>query len=95
MAKKDLSKVTADLAALAGKLPTQGRRSPGGKGRAGVAVEETRQFSFSLRKSLRKELARLAADTDVTMRAYVLLALREKGLGVTDEDLRDLRKERD
>ena len=50
------------------------------------------QFSLSLRKSLRKELARMAADTDMTMRAFVLNALKEKGLPVRDDDLADLRK---
>lgn len=50
------------------------------------------QFSFGLRKSLRKELARLAADEDMTMRAFILDALKEKGLSVTEEDLLDLRK---
>jgi len=41
---------------------------------------------------LRKELARLADDADMTMRAFILEALREKGLSVTDEDLADLRR---
>jgi hypothetical protein len=56
--------------------------------------EETIQFSLSLRKSLRKQLASLAADADMTMRAFVLNALKAKGLSVRDEDLADLRKER-
>jgi hypothetical protein len=43
---------------------------------------------------LRKELARLAAEADMTMRAFVLSALKEKGLKVSDEDLVDLRKRR-
>ena len=47
-----------------------------------------------MRKTLRKELARLADDADMPMRAYVLLALRGKGLNVTDEDLVDQRKQR-
>ena len=44
------------------------------------------QFSLSLRKSLRKELARLAADAEMTMRAFVLNALKKKGLAVRDDD---------
>jgi hypothetical protein len=56
--------------------------------------EEVTQFSLSLRKGLRKELARLAADADMTMRAFVLNALKEKGLAVRDDDLLDLRRER-
>ena len=46
-----------------------------------------------MRKELRKQLTRLASDDDMTMRAFVLNALKEKGLSVR-EDLVDLRKER-
>ncbi len=56
--------------------------------------EEIAQFSLSLRRGLRKQLARLADDADVTMRAFVLNALKEKGLDVRPDDLIDLRKER-
>ena len=47
-----------------------------------------------MRKELRKQLARLASEADMTMRAFVLNALKEKGLWVRDDDLIDLRKER-
>ena len=43
--------------------------------------------------SLRRELDRLAIDNDTTMQAFVLGALRDKGLSVTDDDLLDLRKQ--
>ena len=56
--------------------------------------EPVTQFSLSLRRDLRKQLARLADDADMTMRAFVLNALKAKGLAVRDDDLRDLRKER-
>lgn len=59
-----------------------------------AAEEKLTQFSFSMRQSLRKELARLAADEDMTMRAFILNALKEKGLSVREDDLLDLRKER-
>jgi hypothetical protein len=62
--------------------------------KAAPRQEETIQFSLSLRKSLRKQLASLAADADMTMRAFVLNALKAKGLSVRDDDLADLRKER-
>jgi len=62
--------------------------------RPAAKPEETIQFSLSLRKSLRKQLASLAADADMTMRAFVLDALKAKGLSVRDDDLADLRKER-
>jgi hypothetical protein len=56
--------------------------------------EEVTQFSLSLRKGLRKQLGRLADDADMTMRAFVLNALKEKGLDVRADDLLDLRKDR-
>jgi hypothetical protein len=56
--------------------------------------EEVSQFSFGLRKGLRKQLGRLADDADMTMRAFVLNALKEKGLDVRADDLLDLRKDR-
>lgn len=98
MTKKDLQRVQADLAALAEPFPTQNisvrgaiRQRPASGTEEG---EEVIQFSLSLRKSLRKELARLAAEADMTMRAFVLLALKEKGVNVSDDDLVDLRKRR-
>ena len=104
MGKKSLENVTADLSALAAAMPTQRpvapqppqpelkvvRSTPQKK----PAVEPLTQFSFSLRKSLRKELTRLASDADMTMQAFILSALKAKGLAVTDEDLLDRRKER-
>jgi hypothetical protein len=45
-------------------------------------AEEVIQFSLSLRTGLRKQLARLADDADMTMRAFVLNALKDKGLDV-------------
>ena len=50
------------------------------------------QLSLSLRKSLRRQLSRLSVDADMTMRAFVLNALKEKGLSVRDNNLADLRK---
>lgn len=93
MTKKDLSKLQTDLSALAGTMPTQ-RTAPARAGKLVKPVfdEEISQFSFGLRKSLRKQLSQLAMAEDVTMRAFVLNALKEKGLDVTDEDLLDLRK---
>ena len=64
------------------------------KPKANVEPEPVTQFSLSLRKDLRKQLARLADEADMTMRAFVLLALKAKGLSVRDDDLVDLRRER-
>ena len=98
MTKKDLQRVQADLAALAEPFPTQNVGARGAvKQHPASGIEEREeviQFSLSLRKSLRKELARLAAEADMTMRAFVLSALKEKGLNVSDEDLVDLRMRR-
>jgi hypothetical protein len=95
MAKKDLQSVTANLSGLAAMMPTQKPASPLKVGSASAReTEKLVQFSLSMRPELRKQLDRLAADADMTMRAFVLYALREKGLDVKDEDLEDLRKRR-
>ncbi len=109
MAKKDLASVTTDLSALASFMPTQKpvtlaeppalppaapapvRAAPPAQMREEEGVT---QFSLSLRKELRKQLARLASDADMTMRAFVLNALKDKGLAVREDDLIDMRKER-
>ncbi len=96
MSKKDLASVTADLSALASMMPTQrpGFSEPLALRVVAAPGEEVIQFSLSLRKSLRKQLARLADEADMTMRAFVLDALKAKGLDVQPDDLLDLRKER-
>jgi hypothetical protein len=91
--KKNLQSVTANLGDLAATMPTQMPLAVVSKPRP-VPSEPMVQFSFSMRRSLRRELDRLAADADMTMRAFVLGALKEKGLTVTDDDLLDLRKQR-
>ncbi len=108
MGKKDLASVTTDLSALASMMPTQkpvvaapvAVAHPAPPAALKVVPTPHReeegviQFSLSMRKELRKQLARLASDTDMTMRAFVLNALKEKGLSVREDDLIDLRKER-
>ena len=109
MGKKDLANVTADLSALASMMPTQrpaavAPATPAPVAKAVPAVksqpepvgqgEDVTQFSLSLRKGLRKQLSRLADDADMTMRAFVLSALKAKGLDVRPDDLLDLRKDR-
>lgn len=91
MAKKDLGAV-GSLVSLAKDYPTQ-RAPMKVSGRAGEG-EPVIQFSLSLRKSLRKQLMMLAVDADMTMRAFVLHALKDKGLDVQPDDLLDLRRER-
>jgi len=96
--KKNLASVATDLAALANTLPTQNvstiaQTAPGiEKPRPLPPEEPISQFSLSLRESLRKQLAQLSLEADCTMRAFVLMALKEKGLNVTEDDLLDRRK---
>jgi hypothetical protein len=89
--KKNLQSITANLSDLAATMPTQRPMSVVPRA---VPSEPLVQFSFSMRRSLRKELDQLALANDTTMRAFVLSALKEKGLSVTDDDLLDLRKQR-
>jgi hypothetical protein len=92
MAKKDFRSVAASLTTVAAHLPTQHvEPSRPTLAVAPTPTEPVVQFSFGLRKSQRKELQRLAADADMTMRA-ILHALQERGLSVTDDDLLDLRR---
>jgi hypothetical protein len=102
LAKKDLASVTTNLSALASMLPTQRPVPPATAEQPTLNLvaapkpeaEGVAQFSLSLRTELRKQLSRLASDADMTMRAFVLNALKEKGLAVREDDLADLRKER-
>ena len=91
-----MQSIVTALTPMAGTLPTQ-RPQPvqaAPKPTSAPADEPLVQFSFSLRKSQRKQLARLSSDEDVPMRVFILEALREKGLDVTEDDLRDMRKEK-
>lgn len=100
MPKKNMQSIVTALTPMAGSLPTQRPQTkpvvstPRPKSIANADDPQV-QFSFNLRKTLRKQLLRLADDEDMTMRSFILEALREKGLNVTDDDLRDLRKERE
>ena len=92
MAKKNLQSIASALQPAADTLPTQNVPNPAAKAVKSATAEPIVQFSFGLRRTQRKQLARLAADEDMTMRAFILNALKEKGLEVSDEDLLDLRR---
>jgi len=54
--------------------------------------ERASQFTLKMRESLHKELARLAFESDMTMRGFIMNALKAQGLSVTQEDLVDRRR---
>jgi hypothetical protein len=58
--------------------------------------DEQVQISFSARASTRKGMFKVAHDLDVTLKALILGALRDKypQLGITDDDLADMRTRR-
>ena len=60
--------------------------------RAPHSAEPASQFTLKLSVAQHKELQRLAFEADMTMRSYVMHALKVQGLGVTDADLVDRRR---
>ena len=54
--------------------------------------ERQSQVTLQLRESLHRELTRRAFDSGMTLRGYILNALRKSGLKVTDADLVDRRR---
>jgi len=61
-----------------------------------AATDPQVQISFSARFSTRKGMFQVARDLDVTLKAFILDALRDKypQLGITDDDLADMRTRR-
>ena len=55
-------------------------------------VERQSQVTLQMRESLHQELAKKAFESGMTMRGYILNALRKSGLKVTDADLVDRRR---
>jgi len=101
---KNLKTVTTDLAALAAPLPTQHvesatkeppkaavtTKTPRQKPKA--ASEREVQFSLSLPESARKQLAIKAMEADLTMRGFILDALRDRGIEISEDEIRDARR---
>jgi hypothetical protein len=50
------------------------------------------QYPLKLRASLRDELAQKAALAGMTMRRFIMSALKEQGIDVTEDDMVDRRK---
>jgi hypothetical protein len=83
------------------KSPRRAERALVGSAAANGAGDERAKATESdgrvvlqvrIRQTLRREIKRLADDAGVTSQTFVLLALRDYGVGVIDEDLVDLRK---
>lgn len=60
--------------------------------RAERAPDPISQFTLKLSAAQHRELQRLAFEADMTMRGFVLHALKEQGLSVAADDLVDRRK---
>lgn len=54
--------------------------------------EPVSQVTIKMRESLHRELARKAFTSGMTMRGFIMQALKQAGLGVTEADLVDGRK---
>ncbi len=50
------------------------------------------QVTLQMRESLHNELVRKAFDSGMTMRGYIMRALKRSGLNVTEADLIDRRR---
>ena len=102
---KNLKSVVTDLAALAAPLPTQhvtGRATneppkavpttPTPRPKPKSDTEREVQFSLSLPESARKQLAVAAMVAGMTMRGYILAALRDKGIEISEDHFKDARR---
>lgn len=56
------------------------------------SAEPITQVTLKMRESLHRDLARKAFDSGMTMRGYIMQALKKTGLRVTEADLVDRRK---
>ena len=105
MAKKNLQSVAGELASLAATMPTQRSAAEARPLPEPVAPppspptgESTRPkekpFTLNMRPILHRQLDRMASDAEMTMKAFILSALKAKGLDVQPEDLVDRRGNR-
>ena len=84
--KKGLKQVEANVVGLAKGLPSQKsvvKATP---------AQEMTKLTITLRKGLHRELREQAFKSDRTLQGFIMEALQDKGLSVTDNDIRDLRK---
>lgn len=85
----------------AGKDRTEGSRKTGNQARRtpntpddamADAAEKNTQFTLTLRESLHRSLAMMALENHMTMRGFIMQALRDAGLPVEEQDLVDRRR---
>jgi len=74
------------------KAPRSSSRPKASKSSAADTGEGVSQVTLKMRESLHRELARLAFESDMTMRGYIMNALKSKGLNVRQVDLVDRRR---
>lgn len=74
----------AESAAGSAKRPKSPRSSDRGERRT--------QVTLQMRESLHRELARRAFESGMTMRGFIMSALKKAGLKVTDQDMVDRRR---
>lgn len=78
------SKPAAPSAGGAAKQPKSPRSSDRG--------ERVSQVTLQMRESLHRDLARKAFESGMTMRGFIMNALKKAGLKVTDQDMVDRRR---
>ena len=95
-----LDNVSNALAGLAEDLPVQrspkeikreARTKPKAK-KVVVVTEPVSQFTLKMRESLHNELKKLAVNNDMTIRGFIMEALKARGLAVTEQDMADGRR---
>ncbi len=59
---------------------------------ASPAPDRDAQYLLKMTRKQRRQIVRLAAMEDLTIRGFILSALKDKGLEVTEEDMLDLRR---
>jgi hypothetical protein len=72
--------------------PKENAPAPPPKPKRKKNQERIEQYSLAMRSGMRRDIAKLAVNADMTIRAFILDALKAKGLKVDEADLVDQRK---
>ena len=102
MSKKNLGNLKDALSGLTEETPSihtteKKKETNAEKGRAvpeakAPVAERNAQYLLKMTRDQRRQLVKLAALEDMTIRGFILNALKDKGLDVTEEDMIDLRR---